>query len=331
MSAAGADQLIGPILQSVSRSVYVSGRLLPARLRDPVGLAYLLARATDTVADTTTIPSEIRQPHLQTLATLIQGEPSPDALKELQTSFAPLQNDPAERRLIEVLPECFKMLAVTAEPDRRDIQEVLSKINRAQILDVQRFETAQRVQSLSIANDLLEYIYLIAGCVGEFWTKICSRHLTNFAELSTDRMLQLGRQYGEGLQLINILRDAGGDLRAGRCYFPNEELENAGIEPAEILQKPARFMPVFRKWLDYAERGIKAGIEYSVAVRNRRVRLATALPALIGGRTINLLREAGEEVLEEKVKVPRAEVRQMVSRLAVTFGSKNTIQRMFRS
>jgi farnesyl-diphosphate farnesyltransferase len=133
------------------------------------------------------------------------------------------------------------------------------------------------------------------------------------------------------LQLINILRDAGGDLRAGRCYFPNDELENAGIEPREILQKPGRFMPVFCKWLDQAEHGIKAGIEYSVAVKNRRVRAATALPALIGARTINLLRQAGDDVLEEKVKVSRAEVRQMVRRLAVTFASKRTIERMFRS
>ncbi len=40
-------------------------------------------------------------------------------------------------------------------------------------------------------------------------------------------MLDHGKRYGKGLQLINILRDAGSDLRAGRCYFPNEELAMA--------------------------------------------------------------------------------------------------------
>ena len=39
------------LLRGVSRSFYVSIRLLPAQLRQPVSVAYLLARATDTVAD----------------------------------------------------------------------------------------------------------------------------------------------------------------------------------------------------------------------------------------------------------------------------------------
>jgi phytoene/squalene synthetase len=38
--------------QSVSRSFYLTIRFLPRPLREPVGLAYLLARATDTIADT---------------------------------------------------------------------------------------------------------------------------------------------------------------------------------------------------------------------------------------------------------------------------------------
>ena len=40
------------ILARVSRSFHVSLRALPARTRGTVALAYLLARAADTVADT---------------------------------------------------------------------------------------------------------------------------------------------------------------------------------------------------------------------------------------------------------------------------------------
>ena len=45
-----ADKLA--LLRAVSRSFYVSIRLLPRPLREPVAAAYLLARATDTIADT---------------------------------------------------------------------------------------------------------------------------------------------------------------------------------------------------------------------------------------------------------------------------------------
>jgi farnesyl-diphosphate farnesyltransferase len=309
--AAAADQLLGPILRSVSRSFYISIRLLPGRLRQPVGLAYLLARATDTVADTTAIAPEIRKQHLATLATAIQEKTAAGPIGDLQTSFAPMQSDEAERTLIEALPQCLEYLDLIDDADRADIRVVLAKINRAQAKDIERF--ASNGQGLSTAAELNEYTYLIAGCVGEFWTQVCRRHVAHFADLPDDKMLELGRHYGTGLQLINILRDAGGDLRAGRCYFPVEDLDAVGLKPGQILEQPARLMPVFRKWLDEAERGLRAGMEYVAAIRKWRIRGATALPALIGARTATLLRAAGETVLERRVKVPRREVRGMIS------------------
>ncbi|MGZ5554019.1 MAG: squalene/phytoene synthase family protein, partial [Chthoniobacterales bacterium] len=60
-------QLRGPILRAVSRSFYLSIRLLPAKLRDPIALAYLLARATDTIADTSEISAALRAEELEKL------------------------------------------------------------------------------------------------------------------------------------------------------------------------------------------------------------------------------------------------------------------------
>ena len=51
-----ADALLGVTLRSVSRSFYLSLAILPRSLREPIGLAYLLARAADTVADTRALP-----------------------------------------------------------------------------------------------------------------------------------------------------------------------------------------------------------------------------------------------------------------------------------
>src|SRR6202030_3163943 len=78
-------------------------------------------------------------------------------------------------------------------------------------------------------------------------------------------------------------------------------------------------------WIDKAERGLEAGMEYSHAIRNRRVRTATVLPALIGMRTIALLRKAGAEALEQNVKVPRREVRRMIFFLVISFASRKVI------
>jgi farnesyl-diphosphate farnesyltransferase len=141
--------------------------------------------------------------------------------------------------------------------------------------------------------------------------------MKHFSDRPEAEMRDLGVRYGQGLQLINILRDAGSDLRHGRCYFPADELRSSGVTAEEILREPARAMPVVEKWREKAERGVEAGIEYACAIRNRRVRFATALPALIGARTLALLREAGPEVFERKVKVSRADVRKMISASAL--------------
>src|ERR1700737_5478495 len=66
--------LRGSILAAVSRSFYLSIRLLPRKLRDPVSLGYLLARASDTIADTTEVPIDLRTENLGPLARGIQGQ-----------------------------------------------------------------------------------------------------------------------------------------------------------------------------------------------------------------------------------------------------------------
>ncbi|HEX7529551.1 MAG TPA: squalene/phytoene synthase family protein, partial [Pyrinomonadaceae bacterium] len=71
-SRESARALLGPILRSVSRSFYISIRLLPRKLRKPVGLAYLLARATDTVADTVEVPALVRAETLSQLLSIIE-------------------------------------------------------------------------------------------------------------------------------------------------------------------------------------------------------------------------------------------------------------------
>jgi farnesyl-diphosphate farnesyltransferase len=323
-------QLTGSVLRSVSRSFYLSIRLLPRRLREPVGLAYLLARATDTLADSSSVPVPIRKENLRILSSAIQNGSSDDSIAEVQRSFAPLQNNESERSLILLLRQCLDRLAQVDQSDRAQIRIVLAKITTAQMLDLERFTDPSKIHALGSAAELQEYTYLIAGCVGEFWTELCTRHVRSFSERSTADMRELGKSYGMGLQLINILRDAQSDLRVGRCYFPADELAGAGLLPTDLVGHPIAVKPIFEKWLSQAENGLKAGMEYVAAIGERRVRTATALPALIGARTIALLRSAGPVALQQKIKVPRQEVRAMLGGVVITLGSRRALADMFQ-
>jgi len=317
------------VLRSVSRSFYLSIRFLPGQLREPIALAYLLARTTDTVADTTQVSANVRTKTLKLLSNGIQGTVSRKVVTELVASFASLQENQNERRLLESLPDYLVCLEATEHADRNDIRIVLEQITRGQMLDLERFGDPKEVCALGTASDLDEYTYLVAGCVGEFWTRLCFRHVRRFATRSEDEMLAMGKRYGMALQLINVLRDAGSDLRAGRCYFPEHELSTVDLTPSQVLSEPKCFQPIYRKWLENAKGGLVSGMEYSRAINNRRVRGATVLPALIGARTLALLEAAGPAAFQRTVKIPRREARMMILSLALTMVSRRRMDAIF--
>jgi farnesyl-diphosphate farnesyltransferase len=266
---------------------------------------------------------------LKMLAEAIQGKVSREVVINQVASFVPLQENAAERTLLDSLPDCLDWLEQTERADRADIRAVLEKITKGQMLDLHRFDNPAQVRALQTAADLDEYTYLVAGCVGEFWTRLCFRHLRDFASLAQDEMLALGRRYGMALQLINVLRDAGNDLRAGRCYFSEDELGAEGLTAEQILSESERFQPIYQRWMGKAQEGLVCGMQYSHAIRNRRVRAATVLPALIGARTVTLLRRAGVSALQQTIKVPGQEVRGLILSLAITFASREKIDAIF--
>ena len=67
----------------------------------------------------------------------------------------------------------------------------------------------------------------------------------------------------------------------------------------------------------------------ALALKPLRLRLASALPALIGARTVALLRQAGPAALTQRVKMPRHEVRALLFRMTLGLGSRAVLQRLW--
>ena len=70
---AAKQALLTDLLRSVSRSFYTTLRVLPRPIRSQIGLAYLLARATDTIADTEIVPVQNRLDALDQLRARVLG------------------------------------------------------------------------------------------------------------------------------------------------------------------------------------------------------------------------------------------------------------------
>ena len=162
--------------------------------------------------------------------------------------------------------------------------------------------------------ELDDYTYRVAGCVGEFWTKMCRAHLFYDAPLDDEFLVANGVRFGKGLQLVNILRDLPRDLRQGRCYLPGDRLWAIGLTPLDLLEPVSgrKLRPLYDAYLEQAEEHLAAGWIYTNALprKDARVRLACAWPLLIGIRTVEKLRANNLLAPELHVKISRSEVRQ---------------------
>lgn len=328
--AANTMDLLTDLLKQVSRSFYLTLRVLPGAVRPQIGLAYLLARATDTIADTGLIAVEDRLKALRALRERILGTRMERLnFHELSRS----QGDPAEAVLLERIEEAIVLLDGVDVEDRRLIREVLVIITSGQELDLQRFGDAKCMIPLTDPEELDDYTYRVAGCVGEFWTKICRAHLFPNAALDEQKLLRDGVRFGKGLQLVNILRDLPKDLRQHRCYLPADELAAAELSPGDLLD-PAnepKLRPLYNRHLDLAAAHLAAGWEYtnSLPWSCVRVRLACAWPVLIGVRTLARLRTGNVLDAAQRIKVSRAEVRGIILKSILLYPFPSAWRRMF--
>jgi len=306
---------LDPLLKRVSRSFHLTLRILPEAIRPQIGLAYLLARATDTVADTELIPWQERLLTLRMLRDRILGT---HGLPLDFSELAEQQGDDSERELLLRIEEAIEVLGLLSARDQERVREVITIISSGQEMDLERFGPAKpgAVVALQTHAGLEDYTYRVAGCVGVFWTRMVQAHLFHLAPMYESLLLKNGVWFGQGLQLINILRDLARDLRRGRCYFPKDKLEEVGLQPEDLLDPASeeRFRLIYDAYLDFAEARLAAGWEYTNALPRQftRLRLACAWPILIGRRTLELLR--ANPVLDPaiEIKIPRSEVYQIV-------------------
>ena len=289
--------LLGEILKGVSRSFYLTIRVLPPGMRQPVAVAYLLARAADTIADTRALPPQERLEKLLTFRAQVEGPVSEEAISRIVSGVrGPGEGvSPAETALLGCMGSVFALLEELPISDRARVSSVVVTLTRGMELDLTTFpaEDSGMVAALQSPEELDCYTYLVAGCVGSFWTSVVMAHQPRLARWDAGRMSELGVRFGKALQLTNVLRDVPRDLRNGRCYLPEPELARFGLAPADLLApaNAARARSALTPWIRVALGHFDAAEAYLLATPRRclRLRLATLWPILLGLATLEKL------------------------------------------
>lgn len=320
------------ILEGTSRSFYLSLKELPREIRKQVSLLYMLARTSDTIADSEGGEPEDLLQALESYNEFTQGnsEEAPD-LEELSE----FQSNISEGLLLKNVGKVASNISQLSESDQKSIRNCLGIIIGGQILDLKRFSSGVNgIPSIEENDELDDYAYRVAGSVGEFWTQMSLDHLFKIKEENEAEIFENGVRFGKALQMINILRDIPADLELGRCYIPRRSLDEHGMSPSDLLDssKMESFRPLYNEYLDLTDQHLDSAVQYIEMLPHSQFRLrgSCMLPVIIGKKTVSLLR--GRNVLdpEKKVKISRSEVKEVVKKVIMAVPFKGSSKRLLR-
>ena len=232
------------------------------------------------------------------------------------------------------MPDCFAAYHALPADDGQRVRRVIETIVEGMTGDLRLFpgESEAKLAALETRDDLDRYTYLVAGCVGEFWTDVHVAHRPRLRAWDGHAMRALGVRFGKALQLTNVLRDVPRDLRSGRCYLPRQELASLGLSPRDLLDPSsgAAAQPLLLDLIRTALGHYDAARQYTLAIPRGelRMRLACAWPLLIGLRTLELLANRPDWLDPAvTIKVPRADVYLLMARSLATAWSPWTVER----
>jgi farnesyl-diphosphate farnesyltransferase len=273
---------LSTLLERTSRTFALTIPLLDEPLATDVGLAYLLFRIADTLEDAPLWGRDVRMTALDSFGEWLVGEHAENGWIEAIAAKPPTDD-----------AGCLTLLA-RAEGVRTSVAQRGEAIALAMTMDVVRTSSkmaefvARQTEAgglvLRDLEDLREYCYAVAGIVGELLTEM---FLSRDPSLEPERnaLMDLAPAFGEGLQLVNILKDAEGDAREGRSYLP------AGVDRAAVMALART---------DLARAGDYVNV-LKLAGASRHVRNFCELPVKLAEATLDRLEEGATKLSREEV------------------------------
>jgi len=273
------------LLQKTSRTFALTIPMLPQPLRTEIGVAYLLFRIIDTFEDATAWAPAERRKALRDFVALMDEDTAHGALDATADAAARavaelwLRNPPIDhdgyRELLGETPRVLGWYRRLSAPARRQMRTHVERSAQGMSRYVDRTDGSGTLRLETMA-DLHDYCYVVAGIVGEMLTELfvlSDGHLEGVAGELRARAIA----FGEGLQLVNILKDAGSDAQEGRTYLPRQ------VALAEVFTLARADL---RKATEYIEMLRAAGADRGLVAFN-------ALNASLAIATLRLLRDKG--------------------------------------
>jgi farnesyl-diphosphate farnesyltransferase len=237
---------IEDLLQKTSRTFALTIPLLPEPTRGEVGIAYLLFRIIDTFEDAPSWTPDRRVEALKRFVGLLEQEPAASAALVAECAREPPVAHTGYLALLAKMPLVLQEFAGLRARARGAIRRHVGRSAEGMAAFVLRADGRGRL-TLETLDDLREYCYAVAGIVGEMLTEL---YLVDRPELENvaGNLESRAAAFGEGLQLVNILKDAERDADEGRTYLPRRvPLGEVFALAREDLAAATRYVEILRR------------------------------------------------------------------------------------
>jgi farnesyl-diphosphate farnesyltransferase len=294
------------LLQKTSRTFALTIPLLPEPLQTEVATAYLLFRIIDTFEDATrwdaagrTAALSLFIQHMQ----LMEGDGHDLGASVAKWLEAPPLDHAGYLDLLAATPRVIAWHRRLRPAAGELLRKHLVRSARGMISIVERTD-ANGVLQMRTLQDLRDYCFIVAGIVGEMLTELFILQSPSCKPVADDLRAR-AVEFGEALQLVNILKDVRPDAAEGRIYLPRE------ASLAEVFQLARADLRRAAEYIDLLQ---KAGAaKGTVAFNALNTRLAIA--------TLRLLRDQGPGAKLTRLQVTgiAAEVMNAVETRGVLF------------
>jgi farnesyl-diphosphate farnesyltransferase len=261
-----ADAYQDAILPKVSRTFALTIPQLPPELRRAVANAYLLCRIADTIEDEPVFSAEQKRSFENAFVEAVMGDVDP---QEVADEIAPLLSSStleAERDLMQRLPLVLEITRNLAPAQQASIVKCLRIMSHG----MHEFQRKAGLQGLATLHDMDRYCYCVAGVVGEMLTEL----FVDFEPLLAphrNTMLRLAVSFGQGLQMVNILKDQWEDRARGACWLPQELFSRHGVKLANLQsgKQNAGYAATMSELVGIAHAHLRQALEYTLLIPTR--------------------------------------------------------------
>ncbi|HET7359600.1 MAG TPA: phytoene/squalene synthase family protein [Rhodanobacteraceae bacterium] len=333
-AAAAADAARGPrlyqraILPAVSRTFALTIPQLPKPLRCVVTNAYLLCRIADTIEDESALDTEQKQYfHDFFLAVIANGADAERFAAELVPLLAHDALD-GERDLVR---HCATVIDVTRTFNANQ-RAALTRCLTVMCEGMPRYERNASVNGLRDQSSLDQYCYYVAGVVGETLTALFCDYSDEIAA-HRHALARLGTSFGQGLQMVNILKDFWEDHDRGVCWLPHNLFARDGVELGQVsceCYQPG-FGKAYARLISIAHSHLRNGFEYTLLIPDREagIRRFCLLALGLAVQTLQLIYHRPEFKCGNDVKVSHGVVTNTLIMTRLFAGYDRALRRWF--